>query len=108
MVKKFKRQQQIVEAIRYNNLNKSDVELFLGVKVHQELESETAYLAGQAPPIFSLNFETRRGIFKVKRGEWIVKDLVGDEECLKFCSNSNFQSSYEEVSEFYDEPESKI
>jgi hypothetical protein len=38
------------------------------------LESETAYLAGKGAPIFSLLIETKEGVVKVFRGDWIIKE----------------------------------
>ena len=63
--------------IQYNNLNRDEIEKFVGKKLHQELESETAYLAGVAPPQFSISIETKDGIMKAFPGDWVVKTPTG-------------------------------
>ena len=54
MIQKFKKKPVIIEAVQYNNLNKEEIEKFVGKKLYQELESETAYLAGKGSPKFSI------------------------------------------------------
>lgn len=64
-----------VEAIRWGgNSNKQDVELFCQRHIESELESETAYVAGQGQPMFSLLIHTKEGVMKAMPGDWIVKE----------------------------------
>jgi hypothetical protein len=56
------------------NSNKQEIETFVGRELKSELESETAYVAGQGPPIFSLLIETKEGIMKAFKGDWIIKE----------------------------------
>ena len=74
MITSFLKPNTYVEAIRYNNLNRDEISEFVKSKVIQELESETAYLAGVAPPICSVTMITDRCTLKVFPGEWIVKE----------------------------------
>jgi len=72
-----------MEKIQYNNLNRPEIEIFTGKKVHQELESETAYVAGQGPPIFSISVETNEGLVKMYPSDWIQKDDNGNLSVIK-------------------------
>jgi hypothetical protein len=72
-----------MKKIQYNNLNKEEIETFVGKKIHQELESETAYVAGQGPPIFSVSIETTNGIVKMYPSDWIQKNDNGDLSVIK-------------------------
>lgn len=63
------------QAIRFNgNSNKAEVEQFVGKKLKCELESETAYVAGEGSPLFSLLIETKEGIMKAMPSDWVVKE----------------------------------
>lgn len=87
-----------VEAIQFIGYNREDVEKFVGKKLHYELESETAYLAGKAPPIFSLAIETKEGVMKAFSGDWIIKEPfpTGDRDFYP-CKPSIFKETYFEV-----------
>jgi hypothetical protein len=69
------------------NWNKQKVEQFVGKELVSILESETAYVAGQGPPIFSLEWENAN----VYRGNWFIKNHLGNIEVM---SNEKFQESY--------------
>ena len=63
MIQKFRKKPVEVEAIQWNgNTNRAEIVAFVGKELNTELESETAYLAGVAPPIFSLLIETKEGV----------------------------------------------
>ena len=63
MIQKFRKKPVEIEAIQWNgNSNKQEIDSFVGRTLNTELESETAYLAGQGKPIFSLLIETKEGI----------------------------------------------
>ena len=98
MVQKFRKKPVVIEAIQYNNLNRAEIEAFVGKKLNQELETETAYLAGQGKPIFSLLIETKEGVMKAFKGDWIIKEPfpTGDRDFYP-CKNDIFQSIYEAV-----------
>lgn len=75
MIQKFIKKPVIVEAIRYNgNSNRIAIEEFVGRELKAELESETAYVAGKGPPIFSLLIETKEGFMKAEKGDWVIKE----------------------------------
>lgn len=90
----------IVEGIRFNgNSNKAEVEAFVGRELKSELESETAYVAGQGPPMFSLIIETKEGEMKAMPGDWILKEPfpTGDRDFYP-CKNEMFQATYQSLS----------
>lgn len=73
-----------MEKIQYNNLNKEEIEDLVDRKILRELESETAYVAGKGPPIFSVSVETTNdGLVKMYPNDWIQKDDNGDISVIK-------------------------
>jgi len=96
MIQKFKKKPVIIEAIQYNNLNREEIEKFVGKKLYQELESETAYLAGKGAPLFSISIETKEGIMKAMPNDWIIKEPfpTGDRDFYP-CKDYIFKSTHE-------------
>jgi hypothetical protein len=75
MIQKFRKKPVEIEAIQWNgNSNKQEIEQFVGRELKSELESETAYVAGKGAPIFSLLIETKEGVMKAFRYDWIIKE----------------------------------
>lgn len=96
-VRKFRKKPVLIEAIQFNgNTNKQEVEEFVGRELKAELESETAYVAGIAPPIFSLLIETKEGTMKAFKGDWIIKEPfpTGDRDFYP-CKPDIFENTYE-------------
>ena len=99
MVKQFKKRPIIVEAIQWNgNSNRQEIVNFVGKELKSELESETAYVAGKGAPIFSLLIETREGVMKAFKGDWIIKEAYpsGDRQFYP-CKPDIFEATYEAV-----------
>ena len=98
MIRKFKKKPVIIDAIQYNQLNRDEIQSFVGKTLHQELESETAYLAGEGQPQFSLLIETKEGDMKVMNGDWVIKEPfpTGDRDFYP-CKPSIFKDTYEEI-----------
>jgi len=95
---KFRKKPVEIEAIQYNNLNRMEVEKFVGKKLLQELETETAYLAGKGSPKFSILIETKEGFMKARVGDWIIKEPfpTGDREFYP-CKPDIFVKTYDQV-----------
>lgn len=96
MIQKFIKNQVEIESIQWNgNSNKQDVENFVGRELKSELESETAYIAGKGAPIFSLLIETKEGVMKAFKGDWIIKEPfpTGDRDFYP-CKNDIFIKTY--------------
>ncbi len=86
-----------IKAIQWNgNTNKADVEAFVGRPLKTELESETAYVAGVAPPLFSLIIETKEGAMKAFPNDWIIKEPfpTGDRDFYP-CKPDIFKMTYD-------------
>lgn len=94
---KYRKITVVVEAIQWNgNSNKQEIDAFVGQTLKVELESETAYLAGVAPPLFSLLIETKEGVMKAFKGDWIIKEAfpTGDRDFYP-CKPEIFEKTYE-------------
>jgi hypothetical protein len=75
MIQKFRKKPLEIEAIQWSgNSNIMEIEKFIGIKLKTELESETAFIAEKGAPIFSLLIETKEGVMKAFKGDWIVKE----------------------------------
>jgi hypothetical protein len=95
---KFRKKPVEIEAIQYNNLNLSEIETFVGFPLLQELESETAYLDGVAPPSFSVIIPTLEGDMKAMPGDWIIKEPFPTADRQFYpCKRTIFEATYEEV-----------
>ena len=97
---KFRKKPVEIEAIQYNNLNRVEIEKFVGRTLFQELESETAYLAGKGAPQFSLTIETKEGEMKAMNGDWIIKEPfpTGDRDFYP-CKPDIFANTYEPITD---------
>lgn len=92
MKNRFKKKSEYVDAIQFNgNSNKVEVEKFVGKDLKAVLESETAYLAGAGPPIFTLWLSRTEPIYM---GDWVVRDSVGE---LFVEGKDDFKDNYEEI-----------
>jgi hypothetical protein len=99
MIQKFRKKPVEIEAIQWNgNSNKQEIEQFVGRELKSELESETAYVAGKGAPIFSLLIETKEGVMKAFRYDWIIKEPfpTGDRDFYP-CKNDIFVNTYDVV-----------
>lgn len=67
-----------IEYIQYLGFNYKEIEEFVGKKITLVLESETAYVAGVGPPIFSITISTLEGDMKAMPGDYIIKGIKGE------------------------------
>lgn len=96
---KYRKKPVEIEAIQWNgNSNKKEIEAFVGRELKVELESETAYVAGQGPPIFSLLIETKEGTMKAYQNDWIIKEPfpTGDRDFYP-CKPDIFKATYDKI-----------
>ncbi len=89
---KFRKKPIVIEAVQYNNLNREEIEVFVGKKLRQDLETETAYLAGKGVPKFSLTIETLEGNHKAMPNDWIIKGINGE---FYPCKPDIFEKTYD-------------
>jgi hypothetical protein len=96
---KYRKKTVVIEAVQWNgNSNKLEIESFVGKELKTELESETAYVAGQGAPIFSLLIETKEGVMKAFKGDYVIKEPfpTGDRDFYP-CKPDIFANTYELV-----------
>lgn len=67
-----------IEFIKFNGHNYDDISKFIGQELKPKLESETAYVAGQGAPIFSIEILTLEGVMKGMTGDYIIKGIKGE------------------------------
>ena len=91
---KYRKRPVVIEAIQYNNLNREEIVKFVGKELKQELETETAYLAGKGSPKFSLIIETLEGDHKAMPNDWIIKGVEGE---FYPCKPAIFEKTYEKI-----------
>lgn len=94
MIRQATKKPITIDYIQYNMLNKDEIQAFVGKELIMELESETAYVAGVAPPIFSLTIPTQEGNMKAMPGDYIIKGVDGE---FYPCKQSIFLKTYDLV-----------
>ena len=98
MVKKYRKRPVVVEAVQYISTNREEIQDFIGKKLKQVLESETAYIAGKGIPLFSLIIETLEGDHKAMPNDYIIKGVNGE---FYPCKPDIFEKTYALEYEFY-------
>lgn len=94
---KYRKKPVVIEAIQWNgNSNIQEIENLIGKKLKYELESDTAWEVGVAPPFFSLLIETLEGVHKAMPHDWIIKGVHGE---FYPCKPDIFAKTYEAVEE---------
>ncbi|WP_290387423.1 DUF2829 domain-containing protein [Parabacteroides goldsteinii] len=91
---KYVKKSVVVEAVQYDNLNKKDIEQFVGKELKQELFSDSAYEVGMGAPIFSLTIPTLEGEMKALPGDYIIKGVSGE---FYPCKPDIFKKTYREA-----------
>lgn len=91
---KYVKKSVVVEAVQYDNLNKKDIEQFVGKELKQELFSDSAYEVGMGAPIFSLTIPTLEGEMKALPGDYIIKGVNGE---FYPCKPDIFKKTYREA-----------
>lgn len=96
---KYRKKPLEIEAIQWNgNSNKDEIEKFVGKELKYELESDSAWKVGMGAPIFSLLLETKEGIMKVSKGDYVIKEPfpTGDRDFYP-CKKDIFEQTYDKV-----------
>lgn len=101
---KYKTKPVEIEAIQWDGKNREEIFDFVGKELEVNLESETAYVAGQGAPIFSLTIPTLEGDHKAMQGDFIIRGLKGE---YYPCKPDIFEMKYKPVKEELNELESK-
>lgn len=91
---KYRKKPVVIEAIQFDNINYEEICAFVGMALLREIESETAYQAGVAPPVLSVTIPTLEGNMKAMPGDWIIKGVNGE---FYPCKPDIFEKTYEQV-----------
>ena len=93
-MKKFRKKPVVIEAIQWDNVNYKEIGNWMGKEIEPELKSDTAYVAGQGAPVFTISIETLEGTMTAMPGDWIIKGVNGE---FYPCKPEIFKQTYEEV-----------
>jgi hypothetical protein len=96
MIRQATKKPITIEFIQFTGLNNVEISEWVGQPLKIELESETAYVAGVAPPIFSLTIPTLEGDMKAMPGDYIIKGIKGE---FYPCKPDIFKASYDFAAE---------
>lgn len=95
MITKYRKRPVIVEVVQWTgNVNKEEINAFIGKDVAVELLSEAAYQAGQGLPLFNLIIPTLEGTMTASPNDYIIKGVEGE---FYPCKPDIFHRTYEEV-----------
>lgn len=93
MIQSFRKKPVIIQAVQYNNLNKDEIESFVGKELQSQIH-DAAYQAGQGPPVRDLLIETLEGVMIASPNDYIIKGVNGE---FYPCKPDIFEKSYELV-----------
>lgn len=91
---KYRKKPVVIEAIQFTNLNREEIEAFVGHPLKHEIESDAAYVAGVAAPVSNLMIPTLEGDHKALPGDFIIKGIAGE---FYPCKPEIFEATYEKV-----------
>ena len=93
---KYRKLPVVIDAIRYDGLNKEIVEEFVGDFLDSEI-NDCAYIAtGKVPPIRKLIIQTLEGKMFVSPGDYVIKGVNGE---FYPCKPDIFEKTYEPASD---------
>ena len=94
---KYRKKPVVIEAVQWSgNSNQSEIEKFVGRPLERELQSDTAYEAGQGAPLFYLIIPTLEGDMKASAYDYIIKGINGE---VYPCKPEIFDKTYDLVNE---------
>ena len=67
-----------IECVQFDGRNISEIEEFIGKKLKSELFSDSAYQAGIAPPLWTVEIETLEGNHTAMPNDYIIKGVKGE------------------------------
>lgn len=67
-----------IECVQFDGRNLSEIEEFIGKKLKSELFSDSAYQAGIAPPLWTVEIETLEGNHTAMPNDYIIKGVKGE------------------------------
>lgn len=91
---KYRKKPVEIEAVQYNGINVQEIENFVGKKLQVELETDAAYQAGKAAPVYSIIIPTLEGDMKAMPYDYIIKGIKGE---IYPCKPDIFVQTYETI-----------
>lgn len=91
---KYRKKPVTVEAVQYDNLNKEQIEKFVGTTLREHTESHHYDNGLPVPPMRYLFIETLEGEMTVSPGDYVIKGVNGE---FYPCKPDIFEKTYEQV-----------
>lgn len=94
MKQKYIKKPVVIEAIQYNNLNKEEIEEFVGHELRSVVDSYHYDQGLPIPPTRFLYIDTLEGEMQVNPGDYVIKGVHGE---FYPCKPDIFKETYEGV-----------
>lgn len=91
---KFRKKPVEIEAIQYDNLNKEEVEKFVGCKLRSVIDSYHYDQGLPIPPTRFLYINTLEGEMRVDPGDYVIRGVKGE---FYPCKPDIFEATYDKV-----------
>lgn len=91
---KFRKKPVEIEAIQYNNINKEEIEEFVGHELRSLVDSYHYDLGLPIPPTRYLFINTLEGEMQVNPGDYVIKGVKG---VFYPCKPDIFEATYDKV-----------
>lgn len=88
----YRKKPVVIEAIQYNNLNKEEIENFVGKPLREKIDSYHYDQGLPIPPVRYLFIETLEGEMMVNPNDYIIKGVKGE---FYPCKPDIFEQTYE-------------
>jgi hypothetical protein len=90
---KYRKKPVVIEAVQWTGHNEAELTAFYPGAFYS-LESDAAWNAGIAPPVFSVKITTLEGVMTASPGDYIIKGVSGE---FYPCKPDIFEKTYELV-----------
>lgn len=91
---KFRKKPVEIEAIQYNNLNKEEIENFVGYELRSVIDSQHYDQGLPIPPTRFLYINTLEGEMQVNPGDYVIRGVKGE---FYPCKPDIFEATYDKV-----------
>lgn len=88
----YRKKPVVIEAIQYNNINKEEIEKFVGVTLRTEVDSYHYDQGLPIPPKMFLFIATLEGEMRVDPMDYVIKGVKGE---FYPCKPDIFEQTYE-------------
>lgn len=91
---KFRKKPVEIEAIQYNNLNKEEIENFVGYELRSVIDSQHYDQGLPISPTRFLYINTLEGEMQVNPGDYVIRGIKGE---FYPCKPDIFEATYDKV-----------